>query len=85
MGAVGTALPPKDDWLQRLIALGLRMGIGKKELLCDYYPDELPALFAAYAEGIATDADKDDQSDPMAFFGGGGEQIGVGGDMDGAG
>lgn len=26
------------------------LGISKRELLCDYYPDELPAIFEAWAE-----------------------------------
>ena len=26
------------------------MGISKRELLCDYYPDELAAVFEAWAE-----------------------------------
>lgn len=26
------------------------MGISKRELLRDYYPDELPAVFAAWAQ-----------------------------------
>jgi hypothetical protein len=31
----------KDDWLQRLIAMGLAAGIGKRQLLEDYYFDEI--------------------------------------------
>jgi hypothetical protein len=27
--------------VQRLIAQSLSLGIGKRELMCDYYPDEL--------------------------------------------
>jgi len=26
------------------------VGISKRELLCDYYPDEIPAIFEAWGE-----------------------------------
>lgn len=38
-----------DDghWLQRLIAMGLCLGIGKRELLEDYYMDEIGSIAQA--------------------------------------
>ena len=33
-----------------MIAAGLRLGISKRELLTEYYPDELTRVFAKYAE-----------------------------------
>ena len=39
-----------EDWLQRLIAQGLMMGISKRELLADYYPDELAAVLKAWSD-----------------------------------
>ena len=36
--------------LQQLIASGLRIGVSKRELLEDYYLDELVLVFEAYSE-----------------------------------
>ena len=36
-----------EGWLQKCIANGLKMGIGKRELLYDYYPDEFFQVMAA--------------------------------------
>lgn len=33
-----------------MIAQGLTIGISKRELLEDYYPDELPLIFEAWGE-----------------------------------
>lgn len=50
------------------------MGIGKKELLEDYYPAELPALFQAW--GALHGAKAETQAvDPLTFLGTGGETI----------
>lgn len=38
-----------DAWFQGLIAAGLKIGISKRELLEDYYPDELALVFSEYA------------------------------------
>ena len=38
-----------EKWLQGLIAAGLKIGISKRELLEDYYPDELALVFSEYA------------------------------------
>ena len=35
-------------WLQRLIAMGLSLGIGKRELMEDYYLDEIGAVAEAW-------------------------------------
>jgi hypothetical protein len=38
-----------EFWLQDLIVAGLAIGISKKELLEDYYWDEIPLIFEAYS------------------------------------
>lgn len=38
-----------ERWFQGLIAAGLKIGISKRELLNDYYPDELALVFSEYA------------------------------------
>lgn len=37
-------------WLQDLIVAGLAIGISKKELLEDYYWDEVPLIFESYSK-----------------------------------
>ena len=49
----------KKNWLQRLIAQGLMMGISKRELLCDYYPDELATVFGAWSDLHAPPGQRD--------------------------
>ena len=50
------------------------MGIGKRELLEDYYPAELPLLFEAW--GALHGANSGEQAvDPLTFLGTGGETI----------
>ncbi len=41
-----------EQWLQRLIATGLKIGISKRELMEDYYPDELSLIFEAYVDTL---------------------------------
>ena len=55
--------------------LGLHIGISKRELLEDYYPDELEASFGAYNDMHDTKKERDtiEEVSPMAFFGIGGE------------
>lgn len=47
------------------------IGIGKRELLRDYYPDELPAIFTAWGElhGVEGEA-QTEEVDLMTFLGG---------------
>lgn len=62
-------LPATKWWLQRLIAQAQKMGIGKRELLDDYYLEEFMIICeewsilhgAELAEDFVTD-------DPAAFF-----------------
>ena len=58
-----------QNWLQRLIVQGLAIGIQKRALLTDYYPDELPALFEAYAQlhGAAR-VEKAEETEVMTFL-----------------
>ena len=55
--------------------LGLHIGISKRELLEDYYPDELEAIFEAYNDMHDTKKERDtiEEVSPMEFFGIGGE------------
>lgn len=45
------------------------IGISKRELLCDYYPDELPVLFEAWGElhGVEREPQAE-RTDVMAFL-----------------
>ena len=48
-GAVAAGARGADGrWLQRLIAMGLSLGIGKRELMEDYYFDEIGAVAEAW-------------------------------------
>ena len=38
------------NWLQRTIAICIKIGISKREFLEDYYPDEIPIIMQEYAE-----------------------------------
>ena len=38
------------NWLQRTIAIFIKVGISKKEFLEDYYPDEIPVIMQEYSE-----------------------------------
>lgn len=62
-------------WLQRLIASALGMGIGKRELLEEYYPTEIAAIVEEWKDlhGVG---EKEEQVDGMTFLGGGGEVLG---------
>lgn len=50
------------------------IGIGKRQLLEDYYPDELEALFEEYGiiTHASTDKDTEEEVDLLTFFGVGG-------------
>lgn len=52
------------------------IGIGKRQLMEDYYPDELPAIFEAWGEMHGAEGKvEDEEVDVMEFLGGGGEII----------
>lgn len=38
------------NWLQRIIATCTKIGISKKELMEDYYPNEIALVMQEYAE-----------------------------------
>ena len=38
------------NWLQRTIAICIKIGISKKEFMEDYYPDEIPVIMQEFAE-----------------------------------
>ena len=66
-------------WLQKLIACALAVGISKRELLEDYYIDEIPEIFKAWNRIHGKDGDDlepEHMDNPMKFFGEGGEVIG---------
>ena len=62
-------------WLQRLIAMGLCLGIGKRELMEDYYFDEIGAVAEAWNALRRPPADEAEAVHPEAFFGGEGERV----------
>lgn len=45
------------------------IGISKRELLCDYYPDELPAIFEAWGDmhGVKREIEAKEMT-PMEFL-----------------
>ncbi len=51
------------------------MGVSKRELLEDYYPDELPALLNAYRALHAPPEAPAQTVDAMDFLGDGGERL----------
>ena len=44
------------------------MGISKRELLCDYYPDELAAVFGAWADMHSGSEPKDTEPVSVTEF-----------------
>lgn len=52
-----------------MIAQGLTIGISKRELLEDYYPDEVPLIFEAWGEMHGVKAEKEpEQVGVMEFL-----------------
>ena len=47
--AVNTEID-RVNWLQRTIAICIKIGISKKEFMEDYYIDEIPLIMQEYAE-----------------------------------
>ena len=76
-GAVAAGARGADgQWLQRLIAMGLSLGIGKRELMEDYYLDEIGAVAEAWNALRRPPAeDAEEAVTPEAFFGGEGERL----------
>lgn len=65
-----------ERWLQRLIAMGLCLGIGKRKLMEDYYLDEIGAVAEAWNALRRPPAeDAEEAVTPEVFFGGEGERI----------
>lgn len=66
----GKGIPQTDNWLQRLLAQGLELGIGKSELLNAYYLDEFMALIDEWnlMHGTAEAVEEEVALTPMAFF-----------------
>lgn len=64
--------------MQELIASALSIGIGKRELLEDYYPDEIGAIIGAWNDlhNPHRATEETETIDPLAFFGDGGERVG---------
>ena len=44
------------------------IGISKRELLSDYYPDELPAIFEAWGEMHGVEKEEVEEVDLMGFL-----------------
>ena len=52
------------------------MGVSKRELLTDYYPDELPELLRAWRRLHEPAGEGVERVDALAFLGEGGERAG---------
>ncbi len=63
-----------DAWFQRLIASALSIGISKRELLEDYYMDEIGEVIRAW-NNLHGAGDQEEQVDGAAFLGSGGEWV----------
>ncbi|MDD3410521.1 MAG: hypothetical protein PHY12_06895 [Eubacteriales bacterium] len=65
-----------ERWLQRLIASALSIGIGKRELLEDYYLDEIGAIMSEWTILHDPDAEEEPEMvEPESFLGDGGERL----------
>ena len=58
-----------------MIACGLSMGIGKRELLEDYYWNELGAVFEEWSALHGASDDEEEHVSAEAFLGGDGERL----------
>ena len=56
------------NWFQRLIIQALAIGIGKRELMEDYYPDELDAIFTAWCALHGQEKEEAREVDVMEFL-----------------
>ena len=65
----------EDRWLQRLIASALSMGIGKRELMEDYYMDEIGDVIREWNRLHHPDREETIQMEAEEFLGGGGEWL----------
>ena len=65
----------EDRWLQRLIASALSMGIGKRELMEDYYMDEIGDVIREWNRLHNPDREETIQMEAEEFLGGGGEWL----------
>lgn len=65
-----------ENWLQGLIASALMMGISKRELLEDYYLDEILEIMKEWNRLHGAESSEPEPLDALAFFGDGGEIIG---------
>ena len=59
-----------------MIASGLTMGISKRELLEDYYMDEIADIIGEWNRLHNPDAEETTEVDAMTFLGDGGERVG---------
>lgn len=65
----------EDRWLQRLIASALCMGIGKRELMEDYYMDEIGDILGQWNRLHNPDGEETMEVDAQEFLGEGGEWL----------
>lgn len=55
----GNTNEPDEAWFQELIVISGKIGITKKQLLEDYYYDEIPIIFGKYNELSKPSEEKD--------------------------
>lgn len=72
---MGKGAQNDERWLQKLIAAGLCIGIGKRELLNDYYMDEIGVILEEWNALKKGEDTSEVQMDAMSFLGEGGEWI----------
>ena len=49
------------NWLQRTIAICIKIGISKREFLNDYYPDEIPIIMQEYSDLSKVESKEDEE------------------------
>lgn len=66
-----------DAWLQKLISSALTIGISKRELLEEYYMDEIGEVIKAWnaLHDPQGDSGETKMVDPLEFLGEGGERL----------
>lgn len=65
----------EESWFQGLIAAALSIGISKRELLNDYYMDEIGLIFEAWNRLHDPNREETEEVEAAEFLGGEGEWL----------